>query len=87
MPAPNEKPIIGSIVTPQTIFVCYDCKTEITDYAIEARQTSGGDGVVYSGDFTNVHVHANRRECMAAKQQRIEEEKRQRIPFYDVAAC
>ncbi len=55
--------------------VCYDCKTPVTDFVMERRQTSGGDGVVYAGDFTSVPVCANRRACIENKQQR-EAEKR-----------
>lgn len=42
---------------------CWDCKTEVSDYVMERRQVSGGDGVVYSGDFQQVPVCANRRTC------------------------
>jgi hypothetical protein len=70
---------------------CYDCKTKTDDYVMERRQTSGGGQgeaypQVFAGDFSSVPVHANRRECQAALQKRIDEEKRARIPFYDVPA-
>ena len=69
---------------------CYDCGTETSDFVFEARQTSGpshNDHGTFAGDFTKVPVHANRRECEEARLKRIDNEKRARIPFYDVPAC
>lgn len=37
------------------------------DWVMETRQVSGGDGVVYAGDFKKVTVHANRRTCQEIK--------------------
>lgn len=44
---------------------CWDCKELISkDEAVqEYRQTSGGGGVVLTGDFTMQWVHADRRPC------------------------
>jgi len=66
---------------------CWICKTNTEDWVLEKKQVSGGDGVVYAGDFRDVPVHANRRECMEAKQRVEENRKRQRDPFYDVPPC
>ena len=48
--------------------ICWDCQQDTSDYVMESRQVSGGDGVVYAGDFKDVPVHNNRRACQAAKQ-------------------
>lgn len=52
--------------------ICYDCKTETSEYVMEKRQTSGGGQgdlhpQVYEGDFTDVPVHADRRVCLTVK--------------------
>lgn len=67
--------------------ICYDCRTETNDFVMEVRQVSGGDGVVFAGDFQERPVHANRRECIAAQDKKREELARARDPFYDVPAC
>lgn len=84
------------IATPEDIAksrfrTCYDCQTETDDYVVESRQTSGGGQgefypQVYEGDFSKVPVHANRRDCLAAQQEKEEDRKRSEDPFYDVPA-
>lgn len=49
--------------------ICYDCHKVIKsgDEVFETRQTSGGgqgETAVYSGDFSEVPVHADRRTCI-----------------------
>lgn len=63
---------------------CYDCHAETSDFVMEQRQVSGGDGVVYAGDFQDRPVHANRRDCLAEKEKAKITAARARDPFYDV---
>jgi hypothetical protein len=50
--------------------VCHDCGATLTEWVMENRQVSGGDGVVYAGDWQPRPVHVNRVECLAAKASR-----------------
>ena len=64
---------------------CWDCKTKVpySELVKERRQTSGGgqgDTHVYSGDFTQEWVHADRRLCIKAREESARDERRKRIP-------
>ena len=89
-----DPPVIHAIPQPSRgKYVCYDCGEGFTNQAFvyETRQTSGGGQgdlypVTYSGDFSRVLVHADRRICIANNNAAVEREKREHDPFYDVPA-
>ena len=58
--------------------ICYDCGIEIDDFVIESRQDGGGhnDAITYS----DVPVHANRKECRAIRKETKLWEDLQRLP-------
>lgn len=61
--------------------MCYDCRTWTADYVMEFR-TNGPEG--YGEDQP---VHESRNACRAAKALKIEQDKCNKDPFYDVEAC
>jgi len=49
---------------------CYDCGLEIEDYVMESRCTGGGGhDLIPSYSYSEVPVHANRKECQAVKKE------------------